>query len=199
MAFAAFSQLAVAADFTIAPATRVSSVTPFPHSTSPDTPAAGIAVALTVGPLPPGGTSSVPTWPSQCGASVTGSFCPSDPAGSILLGAPQQYWPLTTCTSSSTACLQVVDFWANNTATGDWKVDIEVKQGTKVIFNTGVINTKQTLSAGEEYFSWDSIAFGPGDCATGTCATPVAGPATVSWTNTVGTTKTTATSIIYLQ
>ena len=137
-------------------------------------------------------------WPSFCG---TGSTCASDPSGSMLIGAPTETWPLATCTSNTAACGEVYNEIETNTASGTWKVQVEVKQGTSVIYDSGLQRTGDSLAAGQLGLSGFYVAFGPGDCfvKSVTCVAPVAGPATITYTNKIGTAIFKSTARITLQ
>jgi len=137
-------------------------------------------------------------WPATCGTGGTG--CASDPSGTMLIGAPEELWSAATCTSTTIACGQIYNFVVSNTAKGAWSVGVEVKQGTKVIYDTGLQSTGSTFAAGDIGYSSADVAFGPGDCVTGvTCVAPVAGAATITFTNKIGKVTVTGTQAITLQ
>jgi hypothetical protein len=181
MAFGAFGQFAQAADGPqfpvhariIGPAEGIS------HGANPNVTPGGATAFTAMGPLPPVDSGSSISWPAFCGPSVTGSVCASDPAGSILIGVPEETWSLASCTSSTTACGQAYNFFLSNTATGEWKYEIEVTQGTKVIYWSGLVDAMEVFPAGYIGALDFPVAFGVGDCAKGkTCVAPVAGAAT---------------------
>jgi hypothetical protein len=140
-------------------------------------------------------------WPAFC--DEPGTTCDaSDPAGSMLVGEPTEVWSLATCTAvaSTSPCGEVYNAVISNTATGDWKLELEVKQGSSVIYDSGLINEKETFPAGDIGLSYFEVAFGPGNCpSTVTCVAPVAGTATIEYINELGTTKVTGTATITLQ
>lgn len=161
-----------------------------PDATAAATPAAASAMTA-MGPL---GSD----WPDFCGSGS--AHCASDPSYSLLLGEPEETWSRATCTSSTTACGQIYNVVVSNTAAGKWSVKLKVKQGTKVIYDTGMLGSGVTFAAGNIGYSYFSVAFGPGDCAKGvTCVAPVAGPATITYTNKIGTTTVTGHQTITLQ
>jgi hypothetical protein len=200
MAFGAFGQSALADDS--APFHfRVVAAPGHHNGVTPDVGApAAVATFQSVGPNPPVDTSSSISWPNGCGPSATGSPCTSDPIGSILVGVPQETWSASGCTSSSAACAQLINLVDSNTATGDFKVQVEVKQGTKVIADSGLQDLMFTFPAGNGYFIYGGLAFGPGNCAKGvTCVAPVPGIATITQTDHIGTTVVKTVSTITLQ
>jgi len=141
-------------------------------------------------------------WPAFCGSG--GNGCASDPSGTILIGAPVELWSLATCTgaASSAPCGQVYNFIVSNTATGAWSIQLEVKQGTSVIYDTGLLKTDETFPAGDIGYSGFNVAFGPssGNCpAAVTCVAPTAGPATITYTNKIGKISYKGTQTITLQ
>jgi hypothetical protein len=190
LAFGAFGQLALAADGPhhaafLRPGPGVSS------SANPDaTPTAlsGMTAMSAINAA----------WPDFCG---TGSAtCASDPTGTILIGAPTELWSAATCTGTTTYCGEIYNVVVSNTATGDWQLELEVKQGTSVIYDSGLINEKETFPAGDIGLSYFEVAFGVGNCVTGvTCVAPKAGPATITYTNKLGKTTVTGTATITLQ
>jgi|HubBroStandDraft_1064217.scaffolds.fasta_scaffold02475_9 hypothetical protein len=137
-------------------------------------------------------------WPCFTGGSDP--LCSSIPAGGVVLGAPFYTWPLTTCTSSTAACGQI--YWLFETDVASTKaaidVSVTVTQGTSTIYNTGTVDVGTNPGAGYVEVIWADVGFGPGDCATGTCATPVAGAATITTTTTVGKQKATGKATITL-
>jgi hypothetical protein len=123
-----------------------------------------------------------------CGPSSSGMACPSDPVGTMIFGEPEETgYSAATCTSTTAACGVVWNFFESNTATGDWKTGIKITQGTKVIEDSGLQDTKQTFPVGEIGASGFYLALGPGNCPKAvTCVDPVAGPATIVFTEKIG-------------
>jgi len=111
--------------------------------------------------------------------------CTSDPSGAMLIGEPTPVQSLATCTTSAApGCGQVYYTITIGSGSGNIDLGISVKQGANTILDVpltlaGSIPTGQS---GYIYvITWDDIGFGPGDCPTGvTCATPVAGAATIT-------------------
>jgi len=194
MAFGAFGQFALAADF------HMVAVPSVHHAVSPDVGApAAVATFLEMGPNPPV-AGPPPSWPNSCGPSATGSPCTADPAGSVLMAVPTSLWSAASCTSSTVACGQISQLIVSNTATGDYKVQVEIKQGTKVIMDTGLQDLKFTFPAGQGFFIYGGAAFGPGNCPKAvTCVAPVPGVATITYTNHIGTTIVSSHQTITLQ
>lgn len=184
LTFGAFSRSALAQDGPQVHAAILGPAPGLPLDTSADaTPAAtpGAASGITaMGPINS-------AWPDFCGSGS--ATCASDPAGTVLIGEPTETWSRASCTGSSSTspCGQIYNFIVSNTATGAWSVKLEVKQGTKVILDTGMLSTGETFPAGDIGYSYFSVAFGTGNCAKGvTCVAPVAGPATITYTNKIG-------------
>ena len=184
LTFGAFSQLALAEDGPQVHAVILGRAPGLPLDVSADATAAatpGAASGITaMGPINS-------AWPAFCGSG--GNGCAADPQYTLLLGDPEETWSRASCTgsSSSSPCGQIYNFFVSNTATGAWSVKLEVKQGTKVIYDTGMLSTGETFPAGDIGYSYFSVAFGTGNCAKGvTCVAPVAGPATITYTNKIG-------------
>ena len=173
-----------------------------PHSDAvPDAASQVHELYTTMNELPPLDGSGNGEWP--CGGGSPD--CADIAAGGLVIGFPFYSWSLTGCTSSTLACGEIT-----------WMYETDVKSTTaKVSFQVTVTQgstTKTTiysagpLSGGKnpgQYYTevWSlPVGFGPGDCFTTgtTCGTPVAGPATVTVTTTIGTQKTTGTAVIYL-
>jgi len=207
MAFGAFGQFALAADGPQFPvhAAILGPSAGINHGASPNVAEPGGATAFTaMGPLPPVDSGSSISWPAFCGPSVTGSVCASDPAGSILIGEPEETWSLASCTGSAATapCGQAYNFFVSNTATGEWKYEIEVTQGTKVIYYSGLIDAMEVFPAGYIGALDFPVAFGTakGNCAKGkTCVAPVAGAAVITITSKIGTESIAGKATITLQ
>jgi hypothetical protein len=168
------------------------------------------------GVLPPVDSGGNDEWPCFPNANANGADCSQIATGGVVLGTPAYTQSLANCdadSSSSTSCGQI--FWFYEDDTGDNTdpliVSIEVKQGTKVILDTGKIPlaSPNPFPAGSVIIISDDVAFGTlgetgkgnGFCA-GTkvvCVNPVAGIATVTLTTTVGQSKITSHFNINLQ
>jgi hypothetical protein len=187
VAFAAFGQLAAAADnhlhvIPLGPAIQ------FPHhGASPNSnPGASLAASVWANAM---GSD----WPTFCPASPG---CASDPADTIFIGDPQQYWSLSACNGAY--CMELADLVSCGTASGTWTADVIVKQGAKKIYDTGVLSVGSASADTVNLVYLSEVGFPA--CAKGvTCSTPVAGPAVIEWVNTIGGVQTTASRIIYLQ
>jgi hypothetical protein len=186
VAFAAFGQIAAAADLTphvvhLGPAMN------FPHhGASPNAdPGASLAGGVWANAI---GSA----WPQFC----PNSSCASDPAGSFFIGDPQQYWSLSACTDAY--CMSVADVVETGSASGTWTVDLIIKQGSNKIADSGLQTVGTANANAVNLISFPEVGFP--SCPKGvTCVNPVAGPAVISFTNTIGGFKSTATRIIYLQ
>jgi len=188
LAFAAFGQVALAADFTphvihLGPAIN------FPHhgvSSNAD-PGASLAAGVWANAISG-------NWPAFCPSSPD---CASDPAYSFFIGDPQQYWSLSACNGAY--CMEIEDVVETGTATGTWTYDLIVKQGTKKISDSGVQTVSGTVPQNAiELLYFSEVGFP--SCVKGvTCSSPVAGPAVIEMVNTIGGVQTVATRIIYLQ
>jgi hypothetical protein len=188
VAFAAFGQIAAAADLT-PHVIRLGPAMNFPHhGASPNAdPGASLAGGVWANAM---GSD----WPTFCPASPG---CTSDPAGTIFIGDPQQYWSLSGCTDAY--CMEVADIVETGSASGTWTVDLIIKQGSNKIADSGLQTVNGTVSPNSVNLIYFSEVGFPA-CPKGvTCVNPVAGPAVISFTNTIGGVKTTATRIIYLQ
>jgi len=190
-----FGQMALAAD---APRTFANVLGPVPGlhpGLNPDvTPAAANTVIF-----------ATPDSGAPFGFCATGTSmdpCPNDPAGTMIIGVPEAAgFTAATCnTTTAPGCGVIFNFFASNTATGDWKYSIVVKQGTKTIQSSGLVDTKQTFPAGFTGASGFYMLFGPGNCPKAvTCSAAVAGPASVTYTNKIGTTTVVGHATIQLQ
>jgi len=152
----------------------------------------------TMNELPPLDGSGNPEWP--CAGGGSNADCSSIAAGGLVIGFPFYTWPLTTCTSSTEACGEITWMFETDVASTKATIDITitVTQGTTTksdIYTSGTIKGGTNPGAGYTEVFAIPVAFGAGDCfATGTtCVTPVAGPATITVTTTIG--KQTATGV----
>jgi hypothetical protein len=156
-----------------------------------------------MGVAPPLDAGGGDTWP--CFTGGTDVDCSSIAAGGLVVGVPAYTWSLTGCTSSTNACGQI--YWTFETDVANTKapmeVSITVTQGTTTkttIASTGTVDIGPNPGAGFIEVISDDIAFGPGDCATGTtCGTPVAGAATITIITTIGKSKAEGVAQITLQ
>jgi hypothetical protein len=137
-------------------------------------------------------------WPCFTGGSD--ADCSSIPAGAVVVGIPFYTWNLTACTSSTSACGQISWMFETDVASTSATIDVSitVTQGTSTIMNTGTVPVGTNPGAGYVEVISDNVGFGPGDCAVGTCATPVAGAAKITVTTTIGKQKATGTANITL-
>jgi hypothetical protein len=166
------------------------------------------------GVLPALGTDGKDNWPCFGGGAMPD--CSSIAAGGAVIGTPAYTQSLTNCNDNTTtvvACGQV--FWFYEDDTGDnvhhLFASIVVKQGAKYILDTGSVDLGvNTFAAGTIIVISDDTAFGtignhtgPGNgyCAgsTVTCVDPVAGPAVVTVTTTVGSSTIKATFSMFLK
>jgi hypothetical protein len=177
---------------------------PVQPDTEPDATASQVhELYTTMNALPPVDSSGNGEWP--CAGGGSNPDCASIAEYGLVIGFPFYSWSLTGCTSSTAACGEIT--WMFETDVKSTKAavsfSITVTQGTTTKTD---IYTAGPLSGGTnpgqyytEVFALP-VAFGSGDCFTTgtTCGTPVAGPATVTVTTTIGTQKATGTAVIYL-
>lgn len=149
--------------------------------------------------LPPLDADNNPEWPCFGG----GTDCASIATDGLVIGAPFYTWSLKTCTSSTYACGELT--WTFETdvksTTAAVSFLVTVTQGTTTkttIYKSASLSGGTNPGTGYVEVWALPIAFGPGDCATGTCGTPVAGPATLTVVTTIGTQKATGTATITL-
>jgi hypothetical protein len=155
----------------------------------------------TMNELPPLDTSGNPEWP--CAGGGADADCSSIAEGGLVIGFPFYTWPLTTCTSSTEACGEITWMFETDVASTKAAIDVTVTvtQGTTTkttIYSSGKLSAGTNPGAGYTEVYALPVAFGSGDCATGTCGTPVAGPATITVVTTIGTQKATGTAQIKL-
>jgi len=157
----------------------------------------------TMNELPPLDGSGQPEWP--CGGGGGDADCAGIAGGGLVIGFPFFTWPLTSCTSSTTACGEITWMFESDVKSTAAKVTVSVTV-TQGSTTKTPIYTSGPLSAGTnpgqfytEVFAIP-VAFGPGDCFQKgtTCGTPVAGPANITVTTTIGNQKTTGQAVINL-
>jgi hypothetical protein len=122
--------------------------------------------------------------------------CSSDPSGGMLIGVPQEVWPLTSCNGAS--CAQIYWTFTTTTATGTGIVSIVGKQGTSTVLSVSG-NVGSIPANVIEVIILDGAGFGSGFCTKGTCATPVAGTVTLTATTKVGSSSVKGSLKITLQ
>ena len=109
----------------------------------------------------------------------------------MLIGEPTPVQSLANCTTASApGCGQVYYTITVGSGAGTVSLGITAKQGTSTILDVPLTAAGSIPSGQAGYIyviTWDDIGFGPGDCATGvTCATPVAGAATITVSTKIG-------------
>ncbi len=157
------------------------------HAASPEATPSNIYQGITeMGVLPPTDAGGDGEWPCFGG----NADCSTIAAGGLVIGLPVYTWSLTNCTTSTTSCGQVAwTFEDDNTTSGEIEAQVEVKQGTSVIYDSGY----QKLAKNTGYdgyvlaISFD-VGFGVGNCVptTVTCVAPVAGAATITVSTKIG-------------
>ncbi|HEY4841798.1 MAG TPA: hypothetical protein VIH78_07515 [Terriglobales bacterium] len=167
------------------------------------------------GVLPPvdgGGNDEWPCFPNQ---NANGADCSSIATGGVVIGQPAFTQSLANCDASASSapnCGQFFSFYEDDTGdtTDDLVVSIVVKQGVKYILDTGTVDLgTNPFPAGSVVVIYDDTAFGtlgqtgPGNgfCggSTETCVNPVKGPATATFTITVGTSTIKTTIDMFLE
>jgi len=147
------------------------------------------AAAVLAGPVsfdvPPPSVGPPPSWPCVAPKSP----CTGDPAGGLLMGVPLQEAPITgTNNCTMVKCGQILAMFETTTATGAVSATITIKQGTTTIFSGKAKGaTAKANQVGLVYLNGAQLA-----------TTAVAGAATVTVTTTVGTTKVSGKTTIYL-
>jgi len=163
-------------------------------------------------PLDSGGADEWPCFPNQ---NANGADCSSIAAGGVVIGQPAYTQSLANCDASASGaanCGQFFSFYEDDTGdnTDDLVVSIVVKQGVKYILDTGTVDLgTNPFPAGSVVIIYDDTAFGtlgqtgPGNgfCggSTETCVNPVKGPATATFTITVGTSTIKTTINMFLE
>ena len=150
---------------------------------------------LAMGVLPPLDGSSYPYWPCLAG----GTDCSTIPGGGWVSGYPFMTWSLSSCNGVN--CGQLTWWFQDNTtdSTDDLVITLTAKQGANFIYNSGPINFGPNPFSGDIVIGTFYPTFGPGNCAVGTCATPVSGKVTLGALAQVGKIKATSTATMYLQ
>jgi len=162
------------------------------HAVSPSATTAlnqGIVAMGTAAPLD---GSGLDTWPCFTGGNYPD--CLSIPAGGLVVGIPYQNWSLSACTSTGCGG-QIYYTFEDDSVTGVLIVSITVSQAGGTILSTGYANLGVVQGApGSIWIVYlDDIAFP--SCASGTCATPVAGPAVITATTIIAQSSTSKTAI----
>jgi hypothetical protein len=137
--------------------------------------------------LPPVSAGPPPSWP--CFA--PNAPCSSDPAGGLLVGIPEQVWPISGTTNcTQVACGQIFSLYETTTGSGSVSVTVSIAQGTTVIYKK---TAKNLGTAGPNQIGIVDV--------TGIkfATTAVAGSAVITVTTTVGTNKVSGKTTIYLQ
>lgn len=135
--------------------------------------------------VPPPTNGPPPSWPCIAPKAP----CSSDPAGGLLMGVPLQQWPISGTTNCTMVkCGQIMAMFQTTTGTGTVSATISIKQGTTTIFSGKAKGpTAKANQVGVVFLSGIQFA-----------TTAVAGSATVTVTTTVGTTKVSGKTTIYL-
>ncbi len=159
---------------------------PISAGVSPDASPTVFTALLNIAANPPTDGSGNPYWPCYTGGSDTD--CSKIPAGAIVVGEPLVAAVVPhTCKT----CAQI--YWVVETAAnakgGAVSVDLTVTQGSTTIFSYSG-STGQTLAPSEILAVWYTGV---------TFKKAVAGQATITVTNTVGTAKTKGTTSVILQ
>jgi len=154
-----------------------------------DAPTGDATAALLAGPVafvvPPPSNGPPPSWPCVAPAAP----CTTDPKGGLLMGVPLQEWPISGTTNCTMVkCGQIMAMYQSTTATGAAKATISIKQGTTTIFS-GAAKCTTAVANTVGYCYLSGIQF---------MTTAIAGAATVTVSTTVGTTKVSGKTTIYL-
>jgi len=193
-----FAALAVIVAFGVSAPALAQNVVPHVRAIPmPIVPHANLASATTalnqgivgVGPLAPMGVDGYDAWPCWGG----NADCSDIAFGGLVIGAPIQNWSLAGCTVSGTPCGQYYWTFEDDAANGNLKIEIVVKQGKNTLQKYSY-NFGETLTGSPGSLWWISC-----DCVELNAADAVAGPATVTVTTTVGTTKITGKATINLE
>jgi hypothetical protein len=158
------------------------------HDDAPDVNPLAAAAAL-AGPVGwvsfPPTVGPPPSWPCIAPASP----CTTDPKGGILIGVPLQQWPISGTTNCTTEeCGQIMAMFETTTGTGAVSAAITIVQGTTTIYSTTVSGTTaKAKQIGVVYVTGVQLD-----------TTAKAGAATLTVTTTIGTTKVSGKTTIYL-
>jgi hypothetical protein len=138
--------------------------------------------SLSLGVLPPTDGSGNPEWPCFGGD----TDCSGIAAGGWVQGVPLVVWSKADC--KNTVCAQLLWWFQDNSTdtTDDLIITLEVKQGTKVIMNTGPLDFGPNAYTGDTVYLTSYAAFGTAECAVGTCHNPATGEAVLTATVQVG-------------
>ena len=154
-----------------------------PHANVPDASTALNQGVVGIAYLPP----AAGDWPCFGGS----TDCSSVAQGGMVIGTPIQNWSLSDCNVKGTTCGQIFWTFEDDSASGDLVVSFTVKQG------------KTTIQS-EKPQNYGSITGSPGsiwviDFPFGGLKGAAAGPATLTVSTTVGTTKITGKATINLE
>ena len=156
-----------------------------PAQVSPDTTAPTIfQLVTTLGTLAPIDGSGNDEWPCLTGDAVKWPDCSSIPAGGLVIGLPTYTVSLANCLDPNVACIGGVEVVEddNPSTTKDFNWALRITQGDAVILDTGELNLGPNMPNTIQFIG-GNLYVGPGNCATGTCVSPVAGKATATtWT-----------------
>jgi len=195
VAFGAGGQEALAA----APQFHISVIGHVPAQVSPDPAAPTIfQLATNFGTLAPVDGSGYDEWPCFTGGSD--ADCSSIPAGGLVVGVPTYTVELANCLNPRVACIWGYEAVEddNPSTTESFKWGLRIAQGDSVILDTGILNfgpnTPNTIQV-----IGGNLYVGPGNCAVGTCVSPVAGKATATTYTWVGASVTVGHAAINFQ
>ena len=156
-----------------------------PAQVSPDPAAPTIfQLVTTFGTLAPIDGSGNDEWPCLTGDAVKWPDCSSIPAGGLVIGLPTYTVSLANCLDPNVACIGGVEVVEddNPSTTKDFNWALRITQGDAVILDTGELNFGPNMPNTIQFIG-GNLYVGPGNCATGTCVSPVAGKATATtWT-----------------
>jgi hypothetical protein len=176
---------ALAQDFTVGEfhmhATQV-----VPHANIPDATTALNQGIVAVGPIPALGGDGFDNWPCFGG----GADCSAILPGGVVFGIPIQNWSLANCTAGD--CGQVYWSFEDDVASGNLVVSFTIKQGKTTIERLRPANLGPITGAP------GSIWVISCDCMK-LSTKAVAGPATISVSTAVGTTKISGKATINLE
>ena len=170
-----------------------------PAQVSPDSAAPTIfQLATNFGTLAPVDGSGYDEWPCFTGGSDPD--CSSIPAGGLVVGVPTYTVELANCLNPNVACIWGYEAVEddNPSTTEAFKWGLRIAQGGSVILDTGILNfgpnTPNTIQV-----IGGNLYVGPGNCAVGTCVSPVAGKATATTYTWVGASVTVGHAAVNFQ
>jgi hypothetical protein len=169
-----------------APQFHISVIGHVPAQVSPDPAAPTIfQLATNFGTLAPVDGSGNDEWPCFTGGSD--ADCSSIPAGGLVVGVPTYTVSLADCLNPNVACIWGYEAVEddNPSTTEAFKWGLRMTQGDSVILDTGMLNFGPN-TPNAIYVIGGNLDVGPGNCAVGTCAAPVAGKATATTYTWVG-------------